>query len=147
MAPRKKRRVHWHTIRLYPFKGSRLYVRVVVFDKRAHAIEAWRGWGMTRKAARNAGAFCCSATTRRKRWGEVCCVTFVRGMMGVGTVTHEFLHAALYVAHRKRWHLGELCCKVPGVMPYNAVEERLARVLTYCVQKFTNTGYERGWYK
>lgn len=138
-----------HRWRLYPVKGSSLFVAVNIWrtldELRTHER---RGGGWTGNL--DTWAFC--STYARRKYGpdgrgvmlrDFAEVNFTPDYMGVTIVTHELLHAALGWARRSRFNFDAL----RRHERYDVTEEeRLCHVHSKLVHDFAHRARAAGFY-
>lgn len=134
-----------HVWRLYPDPELRSrYVQVIVWDR----LDAMRRYVRlvmpamrTRLSRRLAG--CC--TTPEVQGPRVATVILCRKHIGGGLVAHEMTHAAVAWGGRRRWDFAQMVDR-RGVVPRDAVEERMADTVGTLVRDFYRKADAAGLY-
>ena len=138
--------------RLFPEPAkSRLYVRALVFDRRKDMLEFWRQShdvsGRARASCAEVSVLEPSKNGNRPRLSPLIArVSLWRKEMDVGTITHEFGHAALAWARRRKLKVEHLDDGVDGLIPQNHPEERIAWALGHLTSQFVARAAKAGLY-
>ena len=141
-----------HIFRLFPEPGkSRLFVRAIVFARRKDMLEFWRqshdDSGRARASCAEVSVLEPSRNGNRPRLSPLIArVSLWRGEMDVGTITHEFGHAALAWARRRKLKIEHIDDGASGVIPQDHPEERIAWALGNLTSQFVSRANKAGLY-
>lgn len=139
-------------IRLRPEAKSSLYVRALVFERKAGLRAFGRAFGLGN--LRKTRAFAGEIEKYRIRKGEprrkrpvVAVAAFWKGDIGSGLVAHEMFHATMFWARRRRVAVAP-CADTDkrGTLTPDHPEERLAEVQGELVRQFVSRAYQLRFY-
>ena len=146
-----------HEFRVYPSEHGRLYYTVRVFK----TVEQMRDflehdsdrsvkgtWGKTRAVCRSWLVLDVDSSGKSRRTAELGDICYNLNDSGIGTISHECLHATLfYLRRRKLWFSADALDKDQLYQDETicGVEEYSCWVLGRLVAEVVRKGYDCGW--